>query len=131
VELCTLGECIGRVPGIHPPFLIKMDVQGFEGFVLKGAAELLRSNQCLILMEFWPEGLAANGFLPRDLLGLFQQFGLAAYEVRRPLRLKPIRDAEAIVDLAAQLSGEENCNLIVTNLPLEQTGLGSFAAPSE
>ena len=130
VELCTLGESISRVPGIEPPFLIKMDVQGFEGFVLKGAAELLRSNQCLILMEFWPEGLAANGFLPRDFFGLLQQLGLAAYEVQRPLRLKPIRDAEAIAELAMQLSGEENCNLVVTNLPLERTGLGSLDTPA-
>ena len=41
-------------------FLIWMDTQGFEGYVLKGANNLLKFRMPMVL-EFWPYGLKRSG----------------------------------------------------------------------
>lgn len=48
--------------------LVKVDVQGAEGKVLRGARRVLSGSGCRILMEFWPKGLENFGADPRDLL---------------------------------------------------------------
>ena len=49
--------------------LLKIDVQGWEIPVLKGAERILSENRTIIvLIEFWPFGLRAAGFEPAELL---------------------------------------------------------------
>jgi FkbM family methyltransferase len=49
--------------------LVKIDVQGGEGAVLRGMQRLLRNNPAMeIVMEFWPEGIGLSGIAPEDLL---------------------------------------------------------------
>jgi FkbM family methyltransferase len=49
--------------------LIKIDVQGWEVPVLRGAKKTLSENYAIILLiEFWPFGLRAAGFEPAELL---------------------------------------------------------------
>lgn len=43
------------------PGLIVMDVQGAEGIILRSLKDSLRSTRPMIVMEFWPEGLAQSG----------------------------------------------------------------------
>ncbi len=58
VPCLTFDERIGIVdPGST---LIWMDTQGFEGFVLAGAAKALRSKPPIVL-EFWPHGWEQSG----------------------------------------------------------------------
>jgi FkbM family methyltransferase len=40
-----------------PPSIIKMDVEGAEPFILKGATKLLRELNPIIIMEFFPDAL--------------------------------------------------------------------------
>jgi FkbM family methyltransferase len=126
VELLTLASCLARHRELPAPYLIKIDVQGFEGRILAGAQDFLRSNECLILMEFWPGGLKANGFRPADIFGLLNGAGLKVYELGRPPALKPVTSAAALEETATRFPADGFCNLIATNRPMERTGLAEL-----
>lgn len=65
----ALGQC--------PIRLLKIDVEGFEYFVLKGAGELL--GRCEnVLLEYSPGGLALAGLRPAALIELLQAAHLSA-----------------------------------------------------
>jgi len=53
------------------PTLIKMDVDGFEYRILKGASTLISKNQTEILVEIHPEILARQGVTVDHVLELF------------------------------------------------------------
>jgi len=56
--------------------VLKIDVQGAEGLVLKGMREtLLKSKRLKIFMEFWPFGLICCGTDPRDMLNELVKMG--------------------------------------------------------
>jgi hypothetical protein len=64
-----------------------MDTQGYEGFVLRGAAAFLASRPPLVL-EFWPYGMNRSGSYPllREALKPYSTFiDLDAPSVRRPI----------------------------------------------
>jgi len=126
VELRTLSDCVSDDRRLRPPFLFKIDVQGFEGKVVAGASSLLRSNPCLVLLEFWPEGLQSNGCRPGDLFRLLDKSGLRTYEVTRPPGLREIESPDELGRLAANFPGEGYCNLIATNRTLEDVGLADL-----
>jgi FkbM family methyltransferase len=63
--------------GEAPLAFMKVDVEGFEYFVARGAGALLRRCAC-ILLEYSPQSLALAG-LPADaLIGLLRDSGLSA-----------------------------------------------------
>ncbi len=55
---------------IHRPIdVIKLDIQGFEGFAFEGMKKLLDENRDIkIITEFWPRGLKMSGHEPRGFL---------------------------------------------------------------
>jgi len=56
--------------------LIKMDVQGWEGAVLRGMAGLLASpNHSCILLEIWPEALQRAGSSHGEVIEILQRHG--------------------------------------------------------
>lgn len=60
IETTTLGDYFGRNNRIIN--FMKVDVQGAEDDVMKGVADILKTNQRLtVLMEFWPHGLRDPG----------------------------------------------------------------------
>ena len=62
----------------HPIHMIKIDVQGAEADVLKGASKLIASANNLILnVEYWPTGLHAMGCSPSSFNDLIKDLGFS------------------------------------------------------
>ena len=56
--------------------LIKMDAEGAEGLIIKGAEKVLKYNKRLkIFMEFWPDSLKNLGTDPLELLSKLKAYG--------------------------------------------------------
>lgn len=66
---------IGRVS------MIKMDVDGHECEVLRGAHELLQRDKPVLLMEMMPYGLEEAGASLDELLGLLSAYGYSLYNL--------------------------------------------------
>jgi FkbM family methyltransferase len=78
--------------GARPVALLKIDVEGFECLVLRGAGELLGRCRC-VLLEYSPEGLKLAGLQPQAIIELLLAAGLTA-RVFAGNELVPISYAE-------------------------------------
>lgn len=57
--------------------VLKIDVQGFEPAVIRGAQRLISENpQLKAIVEFWPYGLSRSKVAPGDFLASLDQMGL-------------------------------------------------------
>jgi FkbM family methyltransferase len=78
-------------------FLFKIDTQGFEYHVLKGAEKLLRGRKVRYLtMEFWPEGIKHSGIEPVEVLRFVHELGFECADVaeeKTPDGQRHVRDA--------------------------------------
>lgn len=63
--------------GSRPVAVLKIDVEGFECLVLRGAGDLLKRCRC-VLLEYSPEGLKLAGLPPEALIDLLAAAGLEA-----------------------------------------------------
>jgi FkbM family methyltransferase len=91
VETETLDSICAR-NGISRVDFLKMDVQGHEGLVLRGAAGVLSaSDRCLLMFEFWPQGLSQSGSPPEQFLGDLDSMGFKLYAPKSG-RMAPIDD---------------------------------------
>jgi len=70
--------------------LLKVDVQGFEVEVLRGAERLIQANpHLLILLEFWPHGLRLAGQGPEELLDILHQAGFSLFRLLQSASCEP------------------------------------------
>ncbi|MFN4033313.1 MAG: FkbM family methyltransferase [Fimbriimonadales bacterium] len=106
-DLNRVASCSADVPIIRVPMrpldsfacaqqpiaLIKLDVEGYEWFVLRGAERALANAQMLYL-EVCDAHTAQYGYTVRDLAGFLQARGWRLYQVAsaEPLRLEPVSD---------------------------------------
>lgn len=96
--------------GITVVDLVKIDVQGFEGHVLRGMRETIaRSPNLTILMEFWPHGLQCAGTKPAGLLADLEAIGLVVYELRSDGSLRLVEDRQALIE---RYPGRQYTNLV-------------------
>lgn len=63
--------------------LIKIDVQGHELAVLRGARRVIEESPNIrVVMEYWPHGLRKAGCEPEKLLRCIEECGLTAMDMR-------------------------------------------------
>jgi FkbM family methyltransferase len=79
VKIDTLDEVIKR-SNVKEPYLIKIDVQGYEYKVFRGGLETL-SKKCLIISEFWPFGLKSAEDDPFQYIKFMNEFGYQVYNL--------------------------------------------------
>jgi len=73
---------ICRQHGIASAGFIKIDVQGAEAKVVRGAGGLLSaSSDCILMTEFWPYGLARCGADGFQYLEMLRDLGFRLYEL--------------------------------------------------
>ncbi len=80
------------------PDVLKIDAEGAESAILRGASELLDSKRPLaIVMEFFPRFVRAAGDEPDALLARMEQRGFSLYVIdERRRRLEPV-SAQALL----------------------------------
>jgi hypothetical protein len=96
--------------GVESVDLVKIDVQGFEGQVLKGMKRTIeRSNKLILLTEFWPFGLRSAGTSPEDVLVELEQAGLVLYELTEKGPLALLTDKTLFIE---RHSGRKYANIV-------------------
>jgi FkbM family methyltransferase len=110
VSVDTLDN-ICRHYGIASAQFIKIDVQGAEAQVLRGATGLLAgSRDCILMTEFWPYGLARCGSDGLAYLEMLRDLGFVLYElIGNRGTLVPIGSPQALVQRS---SGRRYANLV-------------------
>lgn len=109
VEVTTIDDLLNELD-VRDVDFIKMDVQGYEGQVLKGMKGVLeRSPAVTFLSEFWPEGLRNAGTDPVEFLSMLRELGFELHQLHRKARLEPIMDPMAFVQ---QYTGRAYTNIV-------------------
>lgn len=118
VPATTLDALAGE-QGLDAVNLFKIDVQGAEPRVIAGARALLgRSDDCILMSEFWPEGMRACGADPAAYLVELEGLGFELHEPQK----RTLRPADDHAALIARCPGRVYTNLV---------GLkGRFASPA-
>jgi FkbM family methyltransferase len=78
VQIKRLDDVMNSL-GIKKVDLIKIDVEGFEAFVLKGASDVLAQCNATILMETDDGFLKYNGSSARELISILQGYGYRTF----------------------------------------------------
>ena len=102
---------ICRRHGIATAQYIKIDVQGAEAKVVRGASGLLAaSRDCILMSEFWPYGLARCGADGLEYLEMLRDFGFQLYELSDKSGVpKPVASARALLE---RTQGRRYANLV-------------------
>ena len=88
-------DAVLRRPGIQPPDVLKVDVDGFDGQVLLGAVDSLAEHRPAVIFEWhpilcrqtgnnWTDHLVALGRAGYDRFVWFDKFGLFSHFSSRP-----------------------------------------------
>ena len=129
VDVVTLDSLIIGKSEFQPPYLIKIDVQGYEAKVLASASALLQ-KPCLIIAEFWPYGLRVAGSPISEFAALVAKHNLTVYEISE--ERVALRRAD-LADVGRALSDQrfdDSRDLVLTNMPLHLTGLSKYLSSS-
>ena len=106
----TLDNICRRL-GISTAQFIKIDVQGAEAKVVRGASRLLAgSTECILMTEFWPYGLARCGADGLEYLEMLQDLGFRLYELSDASGLPaPVASPRALLE---RTQGRRYANLV-------------------
>jgi methyltransferase FkbM-like protein len=74
-----------RINGVDRVDFVKMDLDGFEGKVIRGARETLTEHHPILFFEVTPSALRTNGEDPADLVSVSVLTGLG-YSLRTEAR---------------------------------------------
>jgi FkbM family methyltransferase len=106
----TLDSICGR-HGISTAQFIKIDVQGAEASVVRGASGLLGSStDCILMTEFWPYGLARCSAGGLEYLEMLRDLGFQLYELTGTSGVAvPVATLRALVE---RTQGRRYANLV-------------------
>jgi len=111
VEVVTIDSLLDEM-GIQAVDFIKMDVQGYEGFVLRGMARTLeKSRSAVLLSEFWPQGLRNAGIPPEEFLAQLDALNFEVSELGPTGEVRRIADPRLFIE---QYSGRKYTNIVAT-----------------
>ena len=103
MQFTTLDELLSSESVYGAPNLIKIDTEGFELKILRGAKEILSRHQPVLFLEFFPDLIRQQGDTPDALLELLAAHGYEQcvfYDgAGRLLTRAPIRDLDEIRSL--------------------------------
>ena len=102
---------ICRSYGISAAQFIKIDVQGAEARVVRGATGLLAASaDCILMTEFWPYGLARCGADGPGYLEMLRDLGFHLYELTGTSGVPaPVASSQALL---ARTQGRRYANLV-------------------
>jgi FkbM family methyltransferase len=107
VETDTL-DAVCKMQGISTIDFLKIDTQGSEAKAIAGATGILtRSDNVVLMTEFWPYGLEKCGSNPMSYLAQIEALGFRMFELEKGT-LKPFIPEEVI----RKTSGRKYTNLI-------------------
>ena len=86
VEVDTLDNTCTKL-GINEKCVIKIDVQGGEIDVMKGARKLLEYD-CAIISEFWPWAMQLNNTEPSEYVDYMNSMGYSFFDLKNQLLKK-------------------------------------------
>jgi FkbM family methyltransferase len=112
VETVALDEFIEQV-GIDKLDIVKIDAQGAEWQILRGASKCWRRFRPLCLLEFWPDGLTHSRADPADLIRFMRATWPSMHLVRwdsDPAQLQVASD-QHILDYCGEHGGY--CDLLL------------------
>lgn len=98
--------------GVEEVNFVKIDIQGYEQKAIYGFQKILARSQNVILMsEFWPKGLKEAGGSATGYLQLLVDLGFKLYELRRRPRgtVAPLENWERLI---ARLPERKYANII-------------------
>ncbi len=125
VDVVTLDSLVIANSALRAPYLIKVDVQGYESKVLASAKSLLK-QPCLIVAEFWPYGLKVSGSSTSEVARVVADSELRVYEVAEDrAAIRPTDVASIARTLSEDVFGDSR-DIVLTNMPIESTGLKTF-----
>jgi hypothetical protein len=98
--------------GIDEVNFVKIDIQGYEQKAISGFQKTLaRSQNVIILSEFWPKGLQESGGSAHAYLQMLENLGFRLYVLNEKPRgsITPLKDRDALI---ASLSGRKYTDIV-------------------
>jgi FkbM family methyltransferase len=96
----TLDRALERA-GIERVDVIKMDVQGAEELVIRGASRTITLDRPIVIFEVWPEGALLLGLSPAGAWELLKSAGYEFFEASRDGKVSRIETPPAIGNVIA------------------------------
>lgn len=83
-EIQVLTVALDDLKSLMAPGFVKMDIEGFEVFALRGMVETLKSHQPILFIEINRGALAANNHTPDDVMDLIRSYGYSDFTLYPP-----------------------------------------------
>lgn len=120
IKACKLDSLL-NVDDLEKPVVMKIDTQGAEVDVLKGASKFLQGVDFLIT-EFWPYGLIRLGHTVDSFIELIRSFpyGQVFDDDRQELRLQSIEEViQKMKDIPHDGSSKRHIDILFTKTSLK------------
>jgi hypothetical protein len=98
--------------GIEEVNFVKIDIQGYEQKAITGFQKTLaRSQNVILLSEFWPQGLKEAGGDAHEYLQMLKNLGFTIYKLNEKPHgsVTPLEDFDAFI---ADLSGRKYTDIV-------------------